>query len=609
VAEDQERSMGKAFTFPLKQVTQRVWRINPIDRPSISPKQPLQWHGQNLSKQLLVSLGVSLVTVGCVVVGVSYRFAQTGLEQQVQARAQTITQGLQFAIEGPTEIGYEAMVQRVVENYATLPAVVEIAIVAPNDVIIAHSQQALKTRLYSTTRPELVSAIKAATSSGIENDIETILNGKPVLVQVMPFSSALFNSVEKRGLAIAIIDLQEIRQQAQQTFWTSTLAMAIGTLTILLLMGLILQKVALGPMKRLHQSVTLSKETGAFDIPSPLPTNEIKFLATTFSDVFEQRCRIEIALRESEAREKGNTQQLIQTLQELQQTQAQLIQTEKMSGLGQMVAGIAHEINNPVSFIYGNLKPAQEYVQDLLALVQLYQKVYPQPPAEVQSLQESIDLAFLVEDLQKLLGSMQVGAERIRDIVQSLQNFSRFEQAELKSVDIHEGLESTLHLLQHRFRRQLLHPEIHIGKTYGKLPEVECYPGQLNQVFMNILSNAIDALEQGCQTSANGEFISDRSSLMIRIHTEVLAGRQKDGDRIAIRIWNNGPTIPIRIQSQLFNPFFTTKPVGQGTGLGLAVSYQIVTTQHRGNLVCHSSDEQGTEFVIEIPVCQSGVAA
>lgn len=600
--------MGKAFTFPLKQVTQQIWRINLNDRPSTSPKPASQWRGQNLSKQLLVSLGVSLVTVGCVVVGVSYRFAQVGLEQQVQARAQTITQGLQFAIEGPTEIGYEAMVQRVVENYATLPAVVEIAIVAPTDVIIAHSQQALRNRPYASTRPELVSAITAAVNSGVEKDVETVLNGKPVLVQVMPFSSALFNSVEKRGLAIAIINLQEIRQQAQQTFWTSTLAMAIGTLTILLLMGLIIQKVALGPMNRLHQSVLFSKETGTFDTPNPLPTNEIKFLATTFSEVFEQRRQVEIALRESETREKGKSQQLTQTLQELQQTQAQLIQTEKMSGLGQMVAGIAHEINNPVSFIYGNLKPAQEYVQDLLALVQLYQETYPQPPAAVQSLQESIDLSFLMEDLQKLLGSMQVGAERIRDIVQSLQNFSRFEQAELKSVDIHEGLESTLHLLQHRFRRQLLHPEIQVTKTYGQLPQIECYPGQLNQVFMNVLSNAIDALEQGCQTTTNGEFISDRSSLIIRIHTEFLAGAKKEGDRIIIRIWNNGPAIPLKIQSQLFNPFFTTKPVGQGTGLGLAVSYHIVVSQHRGKLVCQSSDKDGTEFLIEIPTHQADFA-
>ncbi|WP_413199471.1 PAS domain S-box protein [Nostoc piscinale] len=282
-------------------------------------------------------------------------------------------------------------------------------------------------------------------------------------------------------------------------------------------------------------------------------------------------------------------QNLETTLLELQRTQSQLIQSEKMSSLGNMVAGVAHEINNPVNFIHANLIPASEYTQDLLRLVELYQQHFPEPPAEIQAEISHIDLEFLKTDLVKLLQSMQVGTQRIREIVLSLRNFSRLDEAEFKQVDIHEGIESTLMILHNRLKCKPNHPEIIVTKEYSKLPPVECYPGQLNQVFMNILSNAIDALDEA--------FVGEQGQIWIR--TEVV-----NINRIAIRISDNGLGITQPVIAKLFDPFFTTKDVGKGTGLGLSISYQIVVDRHGGKLYCNSTPKQGAEFVIEIPITQ-----
>jgi signal transduction histidine kinase len=282
-------------------------------------------------------------------------------------------------------------------------------------------------------------------------------------------------------------------------------------------------------------------------------------------------------------------------LRKLQQTQAQLLQSEKMSSLGQMVAGIAHEINNPINFIHGNLVPAAEYIQDLLRLVELYQQNYPHPVPVIQEEILAIDLDFLKSDLVKLLQSMRVGTERIREIVLSLRNFSRLDEAELKQVDVHEGLDSTLMILEHRCKAKSDRSEIKIIREYGKLPLIECYPGQLNQVFMNILTNGIDALEEKAKKGN-----SSLKNLEIRIRTQVI-----DNNWIAITIADTGSGIPQHKLAKIFDPFFTTKDVGKGTGLGLSISYQIVVERHRGKLYCHSTPGEGTEFVIEIPVFQS----
>lgn len=297
---------------------------------------------------------------------------------------------------------------------------------------------------------------------------------------------------------------------------------------------------------------------------------------------------------------KAQAQQLKETLQKLQQTQTQLIQTEKMSSLGQMVAGIAHEINNPVNFIYGNISHANEYTQDLLHLLHLlhlYQQRYPQPDVEIQYEIDAIDLDFLIQDLPKVLFSMRVGAIRIREIVLSLRNFSRLDEAEMKQVEIHEGIDSTLLILDYRLKAKPENFDIEVVKEYGNLPKVECYAGQLNQVFMNLLANAIDALEQ-YNTQRTPEEIRASPSI-IRICTELI-----DSERVQIRIADNGFGMTEAVRLRLFDPFFTTKPVGKGTGLGLSISYQIVVEKHGGNLQCISAPGQGAEFVISIPIRQ-----
>ena len=287
-----------------------------------------------------------------------------------------------------------------------------------------------------------------------------------------------------------------------------------------------------------------------------------------------------VAARTQELKDKN--QRLGQTLSELQRTQAQMIHTEKMSSLGQMVAGIAHEINNPISFIYGNVNHANDYVQDLLHLIETYQESYPNPTDIVSETTAEIDLEYLVDDLSKLMGSMKSGAERIRNIVLSLRNFSRLDESEMKPVDIHEGIDSTLLIVQHR----LDSTDIQVIKEYSQLPQVTCYASELNQVFLHIINNAIDALSMGKIPSPQ-----------IRLRTEV-----KGDDTVKIAIADNGPGMSEKVRSRIFDPFFTTKQVGSGTGLGLTVSYQIVVEKHGGNLTCIASPGQGTELIIEIPI-------
>jgi light-regulated signal transduction histidine kinase (bacteriophytochrome) len=307
-------------------------------------------------------------------------------------------------------------------------------------------------------------------------------------------------------------------------------------------------------------------------------------------------------------RTRQQAKQLSEAIDHLQRTQTHLIQSEKMSSLGQLVAGVAHEINNPVSFIYGNLSHVNSYTTTLLNLVRLYQQHYPEPAIEIQQHTAEADLEFVATDLPNLLNSLQVGAERIREIVLSLRNFSRLDQAGMKLVDIHEGLDNTLMILQHRIKANSPHSEIEIVRHYGELPLVECSAGQLNQVFMNLLSNAIDALREAQSEQHKANLSPLQGAILIQ--TEAIQDNTGDGhsQHVRITIQDNGSGVPTGIQHRLFDPFFTTKPVGKGTGLGLSISYQIVK-QHGGVLECMSQPDRGATFIIQIPVQQNKLEA
>jgi signal transduction histidine kinase len=290
------------------------------------------------------------------------------------------------------------------------------------------------------------------------------------------------------------------------------------------------------------------------------------------------------------------TQELSQALHNLQLAQVKLVQTEKLATLGHLVAGIAHEINNPVNFVHANLYHVNKYTNGLLELLKLYQNHCPSLNAEILAKVEEIDLEYLAEDLPHILSSMEVGTGRIRDIIQSLRNFSRHDEAEVKVVNIHDGIESTMMLLGNRLKPKSNYLEIQVVKKYANLPKVECYAGKINQVFMNILSNAIEALEEIIDIENHESSII---SPTISINTEILRD-----NRISIRISDNGPGMSQDVHRRLFEPFFTTKPTGKGTGLGMSISHQIITELHGGSLQCISNPGKGAEFIIEIPIQQ-----
>ncbi|HEY9596656.1 MAG TPA: GAF domain-containing protein, partial [Cyanophyceae cyanobacterium] len=343
--------------------------------------------------------------------------------------------------------------------------------------------------------------------------------------------------------------------------------------------------------------------------------------ASQIDFVCQIAAHLSVAIQQAEllATTQQQKEQLIEAFQDLKKTQTQLIQTEKMSSLGHLVAGVAHEINNPVNFIYGNLSYTSQYAQDLLNLLQLYQKHYPNPTLELMEQADKIDLEFLKEDLPKILASMRVGTERIRKLVLSLRNFSRLDQSEMKPVDIHEGIESTLLILQHRLKAKPTHPGIQVIKNYGELPLIECYASQLNQVFMNVLSNAIDALEDYHTNQILEGLEPSLSQITISTSVKAVSLPMAEGqsslptppseytceDHVVIRIADNGPGISEALKCQIFDAFFTTKPIGKGTGLGLSISYQIVVEKHGGIFKCFSQPGEGTEFWIEIPIRQT----
>ncbi|MEP0917785.1 ATP-binding protein [Leptolyngbya sp. DQ-M1] len=411
------------------------------------------------------------------------------------------------------------------------------------------------------------------------------IDGARQFINVLPWR----NDQGLDWLIVVIVPESDFMAQIDQNLRLTILLCAIATIVAALL-GWWTSHWIVQPILRLSQA---SEEIAKGELDQTIQISrirELRQLGRSFNRMAQQLrdsfMTLAKANEQLEQRVEERTVELSETLRTLRQTQTQMIQTEKMSSLGQIVAGVAHEINNPVNFIHGNLVYLDRYTQSLLELAAIYQKHYPQPDSEVIEVLETIDFEFLNHDLEKVFNSMQTGTRRIQDIVLSLRNFSRLDEAELKAVEIESGIESTLMILQHRLKFTSDRPEIKVVKNFAQLPKIECYPGRLNQVLLNLMSNAIDAIEADPKLDPT-----------IWISTELT----QDG-WIAITIADNGCGIPKEIQSEIFNPFFTTKPVGRGTGLGLSISYQIVNEQHQGRLWCDSTVGEGTKFVIEIPV-------
>lgn len=446
-----------------------------------------------------------------------------------------------------------------------------------------HDKQAAAETLSSALSSERASNI----STAFEQLSEDLTRLKQAANQDYEQASAKLTQVEHVRLIIIL----------------SSMATSIGLAIVL---AALTGRAIAQPIENLTQIARRVTQDNDFQLQAPLQTrDEVSCLAKALNqlvssvgqytaDLEEAQQTLEQrvvertqALQQSETSLRQQTKDLQQALNELQQAQLQLIQNEKMSSLGQLVAGVAHEINNPISFIHGNLKHANNYTQEIMHLLDLYRSSYPQPNVEIQTAIENIDLPFLQTDWPKLMQSMQDGTTRIRDIVQSLRTFSRLDEATFKLVNLHDGLDSTLTILNSRLKATAAIPEIKVIRNYGHLPLVECYAGQINQVFMNILSNAIDACH----------IVPTASPPTITITTQSL-----DPDWISIHISDNGPGIAHNVSSRLFDPFFTTKPVGQGTGLGLSISYQIVTEKHNGHLSCDSKPGEGAQFIIKLPV-------
>lgn len=417
--------------------------------------------------------------------------------------------------------------------------------------------------------------IQQTSNSPIFSDVFTSLNNSErgiILAQVAQVEVAFEALYQELDQTLKAAQAQE--NAAKETFnkaeslrWKITVLSMMLSVAIAAMLASYTSRAIARPIEWVTQVALRTTEQSNYKLRAPILTeDEAGLLATSLNQLIS---RVE------------------EQLQEIQQAQTQLIQTEKMSSLGQLVAGIAHEINNPINFITGNIEHSNHYIQDILEIVNLYQKEHPNPSPELQEIIEDVDLEFVITDLTKMLSSMSIGSERIRQIVLSLRNFSRLDESEKKRVDIHEGIDSTLLLCNHR-----LYPHIEVITRYEELDPIECYPAQLNQVFMHLMNNAIDALESQPQ----------KESKALQSPHKIIIQTQKINERtIQIKIADNGPGIEEAIRSKIFDPFYTTKPPGKGTGLGLSIAYGVVE-KHGGKIEVSSEPGKGSEFIITLPI-------